>query len=374
MTGAVTSSSGNFNIGSGANLTASSGVNVTGGTISATDATSKLTGSLNYTSSSNSTFQGVIAGAATTVTMNNPGATLTLSNANTYSGATNVTAGTLTLTGSTAAASTVNVGTAGTLNGTGTVNGNATLTGNGIIAFGTGGNIAGTLGVTGGNWNGVGTVAGAVISSSGNFNLGSGANLTASSGMNVTGGTISATDGTAMLTGNFLNYTSASNSTSSARIGGGKHGNGEQPRGDPGAIRGQLLYRGDDDQCGDAPDWRWRHRRVHHRAIGPRAGQCDRDVGARSERPVRNIHQCSFPQRNQRGLSMRFNPALTPSPGLISGSGVLNQNGSGTTILTHAETYTGTTTINAGTLQIGDGATTGVIDWCHIGPRAGQWD
>ena len=101
-----------FNIGSGANLTASSGVNVTGGTISAADTTSTLTGSLNYTSSSDSTFQGVIAGAST-VTINSAGATLTLSGANTYSGATNVTAGTLTVNGSTAAASTVNVGTAG---------------------------------------------------------------------------------------------------------------------------------------------------------------------------------------------------------------------------------------------------------------------
>ena len=73
--------------------------------------------------------------------MNSAGATLTLSGVNTYGGATNVTAGTLTVNGSTAAASTVNVGTAGTLGGTGTINGNATLTGNGIIAFGAGGNI-----------------------------------------------------------------------------------------------------------------------------------------------------------------------------------------------------------------------------------------
>jgi autotransporter-associated beta strand protein len=48
-------------------------------------------------------------------------------------------------------------------------------------------------------------------------------------------------------------------------------------------------------------------------------------------------------------------------PGVISGTGKLNQIGSGTTILTAANTYTGGTTISTGTLQIGDGGTTGGI-------------
>ena len=43
--------------------------------------------------------------------------------------------------------------------------------------------------------------------------------------------------------------------------------------------------------------------------------------------------------------------------GVISGAGALNQNGAGTTILTAANTYTGTTTALQGTLQIGNGAT-----------------
>ena len=47
--------------------------------------------------------------------------------------------------------------------------------------------------------------------------------------------------------------------------------------------------------------------------------------------------------------------------GVVSGSGAVNQIGSGTTVLTSANTYTGGTTISAGTLQLGNGGTTGSI-------------
>ena len=43
-------------------------------------------------------------------------------------------------------------------------------------------------------------------------------------------------------------------------------------------------------------------------------------------------------------------------PYLISGTGSVSQIGTGTTILTANNTYTGTTTITAGTLQLGKGA------------------
>ena len=48
-------------------------------------------------------------------------------------------------------------------------------------------------------------------------------------------------------------------------------------------------------------------------------------------------------------------------PGIVSGTGTLSQVGTGTLTLTAAETYTGVTTISAGTLQIGNGGTTGSI-------------
>jgi outer membrane autotransporter protein len=47
--------------------------------------------------------------------------------------------------------------------------------------------------------------------------------------------------------------------------------------------------------------------------------------------------------------------------GVISGSGVVRQEGTGTTVLTGASTYTGGTTIGQGTLQLGNGGTTGSI-------------
>uniref|UniRef100_UPI0013DA6871 autotransporter-associated beta strand repeat-containing protein n=1 Tax=Serratia marcescens TaxID=615 RepID=UPI0013DA6871 len=47
--------------------------------------------------------------------------------------------------------------------------------------------------------------------------------------------------------------------------------------------------------------------------------------------------------------------------GLIAGTGSLTQAGSGTTILTTNNTYQGGTTINAGTLQLGNGGATGWI-------------
>ena len=47
--------------------------------------------------------------------------------------------------------------------------------------------------------------------------------------------------------------------------------------------------------------------------------------------------------------------------GLISGAGRFEQAGSGTTIFTANNTYTGNTVISGGTLQLGDGGTTGAI-------------
>src|SRR5262249_11686762 len=46
---------------------------------------------------------------------------------------------------------------------------------------------------------------------------------------------------------------------------------------------------------------------------------------------------------------------------LISGTGVLTQNGTGTVILTNANTFSGGATVSAGTLQVGNGGATGSL-------------
>nr|WP_269113313.1 autotransporter-associated beta strand repeat-containing protein [Burkholderia cepacia] len=52
---------------------------------------------------------------------------------------------------------------------------------------------------------------------------------------------------------------------------------------------------------------------------------------------------------------------ISASGGTISGSGAVNQIGTGTTVLTVNNTYAGCTTIAAGTLQLGNGGTSGSI-------------
>lgn len=60
---------------------------------------------------------------------------------------------------------------------------------------------------------------------------------------------------------------------------------------------------------------------------------------------------------------VQFNRSNTYTYGqVISGTGAVEQIGTGTTILTGASTYTGPTTVFRGTLQLGDGGTTGSID------------
>lgn len=116
VTGLVTSSSGTFSIGSSGNLTANGDLAITGGTLAAAGTSSTITGSVNYTSSSDSSFQGIIAGSGRTLTLNGA-STLALSGFNTYTGATAVTSGKMIVTGAIASSSGVSVANGATLAG-----------------------------------------------------------------------------------------------------------------------------------------------------------------------------------------------------------------------------------------------------------------
>ncbi|MBB6092422.1 fibronectin-binding autotransporter adhesin [Povalibacter uvarum] len=63
---------------------------------------------------------------------------------------------------------------------------------------------------------------------------------------------------------------------------------------------------------------------------------------------------------NNAALAINRSDSLTLGQ-LISGTGSVRLNGSGTTVLTAANTYSGGTQVNSGTLQIGNGGTTGAI-------------
>ena len=101
IAGTVTATAGTLTVGQtgiGDYLKTTGGVNVSGSaTITTGSAGARINGNLNYTSSSNSTFSGVLEGTGKTVTLNPQGGspTLTLSGSNTYTGGTIIQGGTL---------------------------------------------------------------------------------------------------------------------------------------------------------------------------------------------------------------------------------------------------------------------------------------
>ncbi len=138
------------------------------------------------------TLSGTAGISAGSITKTGTGLVI-INTANSYTGATNVNGGTLAINGSLGSGSAVEVGAggAGTLAGSGSIGGPATISGNGAVNLAAGGVIANTLATSGGNWNGQGTVSGAISANPGTFTLGSGANLTANGGLLFNGGSIS---------------------------------------------------------------------------------------------------------------------------------------------------------------------------------------
>jgi autotransporter-associated beta strand protein len=199
-TGATNVTAGTLQIGNGTsgNLASASAVTVSGSATLATDLAiaTFFTSKVNLSTSASSFealqfgsdfINGVISGPGS-FNQNGSGTTIFTGVTQAYTGPTNVNSGTLEVDTGTAAGSTVNVGTNGTLTGAGKILGKATLTGNGTIKLAASASIAGPLSVTGGNWANVGKVTGLVTASSGTFDVTG--DLTASGGVAVSGGTL----------------------------------------------------------------------------------------------------------------------------------------------------------------------------------------
>lgn len=350
-TGATTVTGGTLQVGNGnsGDLAGTSGVTVSGGNFAinlpdgstfALGVNLSAAGTLMKTiQSGTTTLTGAISGAGG-LTQSGTGTTI-LPNAESYTGPTTVSAGTLQIDTSLAAGSTVNVGAAGTLTGAGTVLGKATMTGNGTINFGSGGNIVGALGVTGGNWSGTGTVGGLVTSSAGTFNLTG--NLNAPAGLSITGGTWAGAGNVA----GTVNYASNSNSTFSGIITGGgtltKAGTSTLILNGSGSYTGATIINAGTLQMGDD----------FSGFLASTSGVIVSGTGTfATDLPTGLTFNPDISLGATTSSVKAIQSGTTTLNGIISGKGAFNQNGNGTTILGNVETYTGPTTVNAGTLEL----------------------
>jgi autotransporter-associated beta strand protein len=364
-TGATTVSAGTLQVGNGSagNLSGTSVVTVSGTGALAVDLASGSTftdgvvlsgtgasfKALETGAGNSQTISGIISG---TGVFNQAGTGKTIiasGTGDTYTGATNITAGTLQVDGTLAAASIVNVGTGGTLAGGGTINGKATLTGNGVISLGSTGTIAGTLTVTGGNWSNLGTVDGVVTSSGGLFNISG--TVTAPAGLAVTGGTLG---GTGALDGK-LTYSSGTSSTFGGAIADGSALSTLTVSNSAATLTltGANTYTG-------ATSVNLGTLQIGNGASGNLSGTGTVTVAGSSSLAVDLVNGGAFTNAvalNATGTALKAINTVGNSQtisGIVSGTGAFDQNGAGTTIIPvgTSETYTGVTNINAGTLDV----------------------
>ncbi|MGO9108091.1 MAG: beta strand repeat-containing protein [Thermoguttaceae bacterium] len=102
-------------------------------------------------------------------------------------------------------------------------------------------------------------------------------------------------------------------------------------------------------------------------ALGTVTGQSSNNINFTGNSTLRSL--ASFALPSSRGISIAASTTGSFDPdgntliigGAIGGPGALAVAGTGTLVLTNSETYTGGTTVSAGTLQLGDGGTTGSI-------------
>ena len=353
------------------NQTISMGINLGDNQVFQSDGNLLLSGALG---TSNRTLTVTGAGnVAITNTISGNGAivkagegTLTLNGSNTYTGATTVTAGTLTLNGGlnnssvTVSGGLLNQTATGTITGTGTTfsitSGNATLAGNNTYTGATTIS-AGTLTLFGGLNNSSVTVNGGVL------------NQAAAGSIAGTGTTFTLTSGNANLAGNntYAGATTISAGTleiaSTGRLGGGNYAQNITNNGTfiysgtaNQTLSGVISGTGVLTQNNSASTLTLSGNNTYTGATTINGGTLEIASTGR-------LGGGSYAQNiSNNGTFIYSGTANQTLSGVISGSGVLTQNNSASTlILSGNNTYTGATTINAGTLQIGAGSTTGSV-------------
>ncbi len=328
-TGATTINAGNLTISSGSAISDSGVVtlgNATGAIlhVAASETIGTLSGggsnggdisiaasqALTVNQTATGTFAGIISGSGALT--KNGSSTLTLTGSNSYDGVTTINAGTLTISNDTALGSTVGgttISTSASLN----LQGNITV---GAEALAFNGGTSGYLRNVSGNntWNGditVGTI---------NSRIRSDADLLTIGG-NIT------------LNNNGV-FEGASNTTVTGVISGGSGLTLGANMG-PNAV---VTFAGNNTYTG---------------ATAISAGTLQIGAGGTS-----GSLSASTSITNNANLVFNRSDSLTVS-NAISGTGNMTQAGAGTLVLTGNNAYNGTTTINAGTLQIGAGGTSG---------------
>ena len=323
---------------------------------------------LNYTGATTSTFGGVIQdgpGASTTaVTVNNASANLTLSGTCTYSGATTLSAGTLLVNspGSLHASSAVTVASGAKLGGNGTINGTVSVSAGGDLAPGASAGAIGTLTLTDSSASAL-TLNGSGLY----FDMpASGAcDLIAITGNLVVNGantiSINAPSGIAAGTYTLMSYAAKTGSGSIV------FPNGTTTMGnltlsvDATSVTlsvgtdGFGIWKGTVSGVWDGGILNWTRNGVASQAyVAGDHVRFDDSAGA-------NKTVSSGGTVAPSSVTVDSTAAYTITA-TIGGSGTpLVKSGSGTLTLTGANTYSGGTTISAGTLQIGNNGTAGTL-------------
>ena len=323
------------------------------------------------------TLSGVIgdSGAVKALTKGGAGV-VTLSVANTYTGATNVSVGTLNVTGSLASGSAVAVSGGATLSGTGSVGGSVTVSSGGIITAGNG--VTGALAIGGG----------LTFSSGGTINIGTLSGYTSTAALGLTGNlTLSGGAGAVTLalpggavsngTYHLVSHANVLGSLSGLAVSGPSVG--ARQSGILTNSSGMLDY----VVTGDTPYWTG--------AGGGGAGGGDGDwttTAAVTNWKLITAGTATYFLASDSSLfndsasgtgtvTVNITTNVTPVTATFNNStrnyvlqqtggfgittGSLAKSGTGTLTITNANSYTGGTTLNAGVLQIGNDAALGSI-------------